>query len=122
MHEMTIMAELFKSVIEIAAEHSLTSVRIVKVVIGRMRHIVPESFIFAFDALKAGTVAEHAELKVTCLPVILVCETCGFSVEEEKAVSRCPRCSGTHFDLKQGKELILETIEGDSDDDLAVDK
>lgn len=114
MHEMSIMSELFSSLLEIARANSLVSISIVKVSVGRMRQIVPESFTFAFDVLKKGTIAKDARLDITVLPVKAECSGCDHIFEVEKNIFQCPCCKSGHVRLIQGKEIILNTIEGDS--------
>ncbi len=57
--------------------------------------VMPEALSFAFDAAKATTVAEHAELVIERVPVSGVCNECKkeFTVTEVQYVFSCPACA-----------------------------
>ncbi len=51
-------------------------------------------------------------LVVKILPVVVHCDACGADAELEGVQSfRCPRCGELAADLRQGRELEIESIE-----------
>jgi len=53
-------------------------------------------------------------LVINKLPVIVHCDACGMDAEIEGVQSfRCPRCGELAADLRQGRELEIDSIELD---------
>jgi hydrogenase nickel incorporation protein HypA/HybF len=51
------------------------------------------------------------------LPVVVHCEPCGQDVELDGVQSlRCPKCGEPSFDLRQGRELEIDSVEIDEDE------
>ncbi|MCE5312259.1 MAG: hydrogenase maturation nickel metallochaperone HypA [Nitrospiraceae bacterium] len=112
MHEVSVAESLLKTVVEQAAAHNCTRIEKIILRIGRASGVVSEALVFAFDALKPGTMAENAVIEVMDVPVAGKCETCGsdFSVEE-KYVLACPSCGSPSFVITSGRELELSELE-----------
>lgn len=113
MHELSIIQNIFKVVEETAANNHFKKVTKVHLKIGKMRQVVPEFLIFAFETVSKNTIAEGAQLVIEITPIILQCKACGNSFEEKgDEPLKCPKCG--HEDLKiiSGKEIILDNIEG----------
>lgn len=113
MHEVSIVNDLFRIVLDVAENESLSRVDKVHFQLGGMMQIVPEIFRFAFDSAKEGTIAEQAELEIEFLPVKMKCRHCTFEFAPEKNHYSCPQCGGADSDLLQGKELFIKSIEGE---------
>ena len=84
----------------------------IKVKIGKASGVVPDSLLFAFEALKTGTIAEKAVLTILEIPVSGFCENCNkeFTVEEKYVVS-CPLCGSESFRVETGRELNIDELE-----------
>jgi len=55
---------------------------------------------------------EGSRLVVNLLPVVVHCESCGQDAELEGVQSfRCPRCGEPCSDMRQGRELEIDSIE-----------
>lgn len=115
MHELSIIQDLFKVLIKIATEKKLRKVSVVYLKIGKLRQIVPEFLEFAFSTIAKDSVAEGAKLVIEFIPITMRCNSCDkeFTVEED--IFFCPGCESGDLTLISGKELILESIEGDQD-------
>lgn len=113
MHELTIIQDLFKVLIKIATDKKLRKVNIVNIKIGKLRQVVPDFLQFAFENVAKGTIAENAKLVIEFIPITMRCNSCGkeFTVEEDTYF--CPDCESGDLTLISGKELILESIEGE---------
>ena len=64
MHEMSIVVSLMDQVYEIVEQNHLAFVSEIEVGTGVLRQVIPEVMQEAFYAVKEGTVAEDAELKI----------------------------------------------------------
>jgi hydrogenase nickel incorporation protein HypA/HybF len=55
---------------------------------------------------------EGSRLVVNMLPVVVHCDSCGQDAELEGVQSfRCPRCGEPCSDMRQGRELEIDSIE-----------
>jgi len=114
MHELSIAASIVESVTEAAAAYPGASVREVRLRVGALASVIEDSLQFCWGITTEGTPLADAKLVVNMLPVIIHCEACGVD-EELKGVQsfRCPRCDAPAADLRQGRELEIESIEID---------
>jgi hydrogenase nickel incorporation protein HypA/HybF len=113
MHELSIVNDLFRIVIDVAEKENLSRVDKVHFQLGRMLQVVPELFRFAFDSAKVDTIAREAELEIEFVPVKMKCKHCGHTFEVNHDDFYCPLCKGVDLDLLQGKELFIKSIEGE---------
>ncbi|HEY3324500.1 MAG TPA: hydrogenase maturation nickel metallochaperone HypA [Planctomycetota bacterium] len=118
MHEFGIAQAILQATIDVAKAHESRPVERVKVRIGRLRQIVPDSLTFAFEALAKDTVVAGAVLEYEIVPPRLRCKKCAAEyAPEEDWLWQCPKCGESKAELLQGEELLLETVvlrDGDS--------
>jgi hydrogenase nickel incorporation protein HypA/HybF len=89
----------------------------IKLRIGALSGVVPEALSFAFDALKAGTMADTAALEVESVTVICHCATCAADFEPSSGpFFECPRCHEPSAHVIQGREMELVAVEVLQDD------
>ena len=113
MHEVAIVNDLFRIILDVAEKEQLNRVDKVHFQVGRMMQVVPELFRFAFDSAKERTIASGAELEIEFLPVRMECRHCGHAFNVEDQTFACPKCRGVDLKLLQGKELFIKSIEGE---------
>lgn len=113
MHELSIAEELLNIIVETAKVNNLSKVTGIKLKIGEMRGVVPESLSFAFEVIGKGTVAEGAVIKIIEIKTKASCKKCGkeFSVEDYYFI--CPECGNIDVVVIEGKELIIDSLEGE---------
>lgn len=111
MHELSIAQEIFSIVQQNVDEQNLTAVKNVKVKIGKLSNILPDSLHFCFDAIKTDTLLKNSELIINQTPIIVECSDCKSVSEIEPPVFSCPVCSGINIKMNGGSELIVEEIE-----------
>ena len=110
LHELSLCDDLLSQVIAIAAQHQAESVESITVNIGELSGIEPSLLDTAFSLLKAGTVAERAELIIQQSPVLVSCPQC--NTQAEVAANRlfCPTCGSADTLLISGDEMILASV------------
>lgn len=113
MHELRIAEDMVNMIVEVADKNKLAKVTNVNVQFGEMIQIVPHIFEFAFEEACRNTVADKATLKLTILPMKGICNQCGKEVFLVKNKFNCPHCNSMDVELVQGRETILESIEGE---------
>jgi len=112
MHELSIVASIVDTVTETVAAYPGARVVEVRLRVGALASVVEDSLQFCYGIAAEGTVLEGSRLVVNVLPVVMHCEPCGKDVELKGVQSfRCSRCGEPCFDLRQGRELEIDSIE-----------
>jgi hydrogenase nickel incorporation protein HypA/HybF len=102
--------DLLGQVVAIAAQHKAQSVESITVQIGALSGVEPILLESAFALIKAGTVAEQAELIMKTSPVIVLCRKCGTQSEVKANHLLCEACQSHETTLISGDELILASV------------
>ena len=111
MHEASLMQNVLEMSLEQAKAHQAHRIDAINLQIGLLAGVVPDALEFAFDAMKTGTLAEHARLNVEYAPVICWCRTCHQEFKPEKFSSVCPTCGKNDIEIRSGLEMNLISIE-----------
>lgn len=112
MHELSIVASVVDSVTESLAAYPGARVKEVRLRVGVLASVVEDSLQFCYGIAIEGTRLEGSKLVIQTLPVIASCEGCKADVELASLQSfRCPRCGEPVTDLRQGRELDIDSIE-----------
>jgi hydrogenase nickel incorporation protein HypA/HybF len=112
MHELSIVSSVVDSVIESLAAYPCARVKEVRLRVGALAAVVEESLQFCYQIATEDTPLAGSLLVVRTLPVRVYCALCRQEVEIESVQSfRCPRCGEPAADLRQGRELEIESIE-----------
>jgi hydrogenase nickel incorporation protein HypA/HybF len=118
MHELSLVTSIVETVTETLAAMPDSS-RVARVVevrlnVGVLASVVVESLEFCWGIAAEGTPLEGSRLEVNVLPVVVHCEACGIDSELEGVQSfRCPRCGELCGEIRQGRELEIDSIEID---------
>ncbi|MFZ0303378.1 MAG: hydrogenase maturation nickel metallochaperone HypA [Terracidiphilus sp.] len=112
MHELSIVESVVDAVTETAARYPGARVKSVKLRVGVLAAVVQESLEFCWELATQGTALSGAALVVKSVPIVLHCAACGSDPEIEGVQSlRCPNCGELTGELRQGRELEIESIE-----------
>jgi len=121
MHELSIVSSVVETVTESLAAYPAARVLEVRLRVGALASVVTESLEFCYGIASEGTPLEGSRLVVNVLPVVMHCEGCGEDVELEGVQSfRCPRCGEPCSEMRQGRELEIESIEIDEKNEAEV--
>ena len=111
MHEMSIAQSLFDILREEMVKNNAKTLRSVKLRIGELSAIVPDSLSFCFQVMTQGTDMEGAELIMDIIPLEGMCNSCGKSFEIKGYAFKCPHCEGTEIETVSGQDLsIVEMV------------
>ncbi|MGQ9511677.1 hydrogenase maturation nickel metallochaperone HypA/HybF [Thermodesulfitimonas sp.] len=116
MHEVGLIYSLMDQVAENAAQHGITKIRCVKLVVGRLTLAQPAFLQFAFENLRPSTIFTEAHLEIEERPLVLRCTACGTETRPEYLTYFCPAC-GERMEIISGDELFIEYYEGDDGED-----
>ena len=111
MHEMSIAQGILDIVLKTAAEHNAVKVNSIKLLIGEMTQVEPESLRFGFTALAADTIVNGAALEITIVPLVAKCSSCGQQFTVERYSFLCPLCHSANILVVSGRELAVDYLE-----------
>lgn len=110
MHELSIALALIDQVQKATRASSAGTVRRITLRIGKLAGVDPDALSFAFPLAAEGTRLEHTVLDMVLVEPEMRCRACGKSVDTE-LVAICVHCGARDLELKQGRELIIESVE-----------
>ncbi len=112
MHELSIISSIVDSVTENLAAYPGAQVKEVRLRVGALASVIEDSLQFCYGIATEDTPLAGSALVVKILPVRMHCSRCAQDVEIASLQSfRCPICNEPVSDLRQGRELEIESIE-----------
>ena len=111
MHEAAIAQSIVDIVERQVREEGYRQVKRIGVRVGHLSSIVPESLVFAFQALSRGTVAERAELDITEEAAQGCCRDCGARFSVDSLLAVCRDCGSGNVEVSGGDALIIESMD-----------
>lgn len=111
MHELSIAQEILEIVNQYVPDPVENKVSIVKVKIGKLSNILPDTLTFCFDALISETPLNGAKLMINHIPLTIKCKRCNKNSEIEKLAFACIHCGSNNINVIAGNELQVEEIE-----------
>lgn len=116
MHELSICEGLLKAVLsELGRQGPGARLVKVRIAVGGLRQVVPESLTFAYEALSESTPAAGSALEIVAIPVTARCRKCAWEGRIEQRLFNCGACRSPDVETLTGKELYLESMEIDRD-------
>ncbi len=117
MHEFSLMDSILTTVESAAKDAGASRVTEIDLLVGELAQVMDEAMTFAFEALSADTICAGATLRLKTVPPKSRCEECGCEFEHDVFHKRCPKCDSPSTTLIAGKELLIDKIEVDIDDE-----
>lgn len=111
MHEAGIAQSILDIALKTAKDNAADKITLVAVRVGKMSAVDEASLRFAFDALKADTIAKDAVFDYTETPLKGKCLSCGAEKEFERYFMSCPECGSYKISLISGNELEVSHID-----------
>jgi hydrogenase nickel incorporation protein HypA/HybF len=106
MHELSIATAIVEACIDRAAGNRILRIR---VEVGHLAAVLPDSLRFCFELCAQGTLAEGAALEIIETPGQAVCASCGEAVTLVSPLGRCA-CGG-RLRITAGDELRMRDME-----------
>ena len=107
MHEMAITQSVVEAVCEHAAGRRVHSVRLQ---VGALCAVMPESMEFCFGLATEGTVADGARLDLDVQPGFARCRSCDTGFPLSDLILLCP-CGSADVEVLTGRELRILSME-----------
>lgn len=107
MHELSICS----SIAAIVSEHAAgRPVERVVLDVGYLRQVVPDTLMYSWELIVAGTPLERSALVINHIPAVIECRSCGTATTIELPVFRCP-CGSIDTEVTAGEELLVRSLD-----------
>lgn len=113
MHELSIAENILEIVKDNLSSNGGGRLRSVKVRIGELAGVVPDSLDFCFTAITKGTEMDGAVLEIERTGIVAHCADCGKDSDVKGLVFKCPSCGSLSVKVITGNELQVVEIEVD---------
>lgn len=108
MHELSIC----KSIADIAERHaSGRAVQTVRVRIGELRQIVPDTLVYCWSLVTEETPLAGTELEVERVPAAIRCRVCAHVTTLDEPLLICGSCGGTDVEIVAGEEFLITSLQ-----------
>lgn len=111
MHEMSLADSLLRLALDAAKAQKAKRILIVRLEIGALAAVEPESLAFCFDVLKKGSLAEDARLEILRPLGRAYCPACAQEIEIARRHDPCPGCGGFRLEVRSGAEMKIKELE-----------
>jgi hydrogenase nickel incorporation protein HypA/HybF len=112
-HELGITQEVLSAVLEAAGREGATRVNRVTVTVGELTEVVPDAMLFAWEALRRGTIAEEATLDIRVTPAKSRCTACDAVFSHDRFDRTCTACGDVMTSPVEGTELVIGEVDVD---------
>lgn len=109
MHELS----LCQAIVDVVKSHAAgRHVDVVRVQVGALRQVVPESLAFCWTLLRDCEEMPDAELELECVTAEVRCRACAGRSEITSAWSIwCPECDSTDVEVLRGNEFLVTSLD-----------
>lgn len=111
MHELGIAQSILDIVQQSVPKDLEPDVRKIKIRVGQLAGVVPDSLDFCFGVIIGETNMKKAALCIEQIPTLSRCKDCKSQFEVENLAFVCPSCGSSRLELLSGKELEVVEIE-----------
>lgn len=106
-HEVSIVSDLIKAIMEELGRYDVSSVSAVTLVIGKLTNLGSDQMRFAYEVMTRGTILEGSELVIEEEEIALRCSGCGYEGPARNLsfgdddqdhgipILSCPECGGS---------------------------
>lgn len=111
MHELGIAQNILDIVQQSVPDGQVSAVKKIRIRVGRLSGVVPDSLEFCIKALLSETGMKQAGLAMETMPTVSLCRDCRQKFTVDDFVFSCPACKSANLELISGKELEVVDIE-----------
>ncbi len=111
MHELGIAQNILQIVRQSVPVNLSADVRAIRLRVGQLSGIVPDSLNFCFGVLVNDTDLRQASLAIEQIPVVSECRDCKHRFQMDDLAFSCPSCRSVNLELMSGRELEVVEIE-----------
>lgn len=120
MHELGIAQDILDVVKQSVPQDQVSAVRWIRIRVGQLSGIVPDSLEFCFQAIVNDTAMQRAALAIEQVPTIFQCRKCSHRFQVSDWEYLCQACESSDLEIVSGKELHIVEIELEEESDRAI--
>ncbi len=120
MHELGIAQNILEIIRQAVPESDAAAVRLIRLRVGQLSGVVPDSLEFCFQAIVSDTEMQKANLAIEAVPTIFRCKKCGNRFQVNDLEFSCPECQSADLEIVSGKELEVVEIELAEESDQVI--
>jgi hydrogenase nickel incorporation protein HypA/HybF len=109
MHEVSITQNLIEIINENLPDENSKLLK-VRLEIGELSGVIPESIEFSYDILIKNTRLENSVIEIERIPVRVQCENCKNEFNVENLMFICPECNSGDVKILKGNELQIKDL------------
>ena len=111
MHELSIANSLVEIATEQARAAGAETIQAINLRIGALSCVHQSALEYSYELITKDTMLEGSTLNIVDVPVSIYCPDCDKEVELPGIQKfRCPQCDTPSADIRQGKELEIDSI------------
>ncbi|HEY8098474.1 MAG TPA: hydrogenase maturation nickel metallochaperone HypA [Methylobacter sp.] len=110
MHELSLLEDVREILENHALSQNFSKVSKVTLEIGKLSSVEPDALRFGFDVVMKGSLAENAELIISDLEGLGICQQCGLQVEMDTSHDPCTHCGNPFVKIIQGAEMKIKNL------------
>ncbi len=111
MHELSIAQNILEIVHQYVPDDRRGAVKSIRLRIGDLAGVVPDSLDFCFSSIIAETALRKASLDIERVPYTLHCPHCDLTFTGEFGIVLCPKCGSDTPTVIGGTEMQVVEIE-----------
>jgi len=111
MHEFSLAVNIFDIVLDTVQKQNIHKVYTIKLDVGKLMAVVPESLIFGFETVSEGTPLEGTKLEINEIAVTVRCKKCGTESEIDEFIFMCPKCNSVDLEMLSGQDMQITSLE-----------
>ena len=106
-----------KRVEAIRSEHGAAGIASVQLQVGTLSGVDPYALELAFTVAVEGTRYAHTQWNIESIQANVDCRSCGKTTTPDGPFPICMNCDSTDIDIVTGRELMIDTIEVNQDEE-----
>jgi hydrogenase nickel incorporation protein HypA/HybF len=110
MHEIGLMQNILRTALDLAMQKNAKKINHLKIRVGELQGIVPDSLHYIFGIISQGTIAQGAKLEVEPVSMTCLCLQCRLEFQPKNFQQECPHCHQSNIEIRHGREFELIDI------------
>lgn len=111
MHELSVTQSIIKISSEEAQKAKASIVKEIRIKVGELSGLIPESMQYYFNIASMGTIVESAKLVIEKIPIGIKCNDCGKEENISRGNYHCSSCGSYNIKIIKGNEFFIDSLE-----------
>ena len=116
MHELSIAQNIVEIIQQSVPRPEWGNVRVVRMKVGTLSGVVPDSLDFCFSVISSQTSFSKAKLEIERVPFAVHCSSCNETNVNDVGIVVCQSCGSAETEVISGRELQVTEVELDNDE------